>query len=79
MQNPKATNFTLCGNIASWSLSLFAKVAMGYQIRCINCSALKWYIVQEEMLQNIKEMKVRASWSPFCERSVDGTLHYAIM
>ena len=31
------------------------------------------------MLQNIKEMKVRVSWSPFYERNVDGTLHYAII
>ena len=38
---------------------------MGYQIRCIDCLAAKWYVIQDELLQSIKEMKVRKSWSPF--------------
>ena len=32
---------------------------MRYQIRCNNCLATKWYIIQDKLLQSIKEMKER--------------------
>ena len=49
---------------------------MVYQIRCNNCLAAEWYIIQDELLWSIKEMKVRKSQSLFWKRNADGTLHY---
>ena len=52
---------------------------MGYQIKCNNCLATKWYIIQDELLQSIKEMKVRKSQLPFWKWNVVGTLCYTII
>ena len=53
---------------------------MGQQIiRCMNCVATKWYIIQDKLLQSIKEMKVRASWSAIWEWNADGALHHKII
>ena len=51
---------------------------MRHQIRCDNCLATKWYITQDELLQSIKEMRVKKSRLPFWKQNADGTLHCTV-